>query len=143
MKIGKFGVAVIAFCLGVGISLFGPDVFLRIIHGKPEESVTEVANGPFKVLIRSQDFHHSATVNIDICVSQSSSRTFPKDRAQCFFHGYDFSGLLVRWHSQREIEVSFDSGSLSEFKNYAFVDPKGSLPVEFHITMHDERPYPH
>jgi hypothetical protein len=52
--------------LGLGISLYG---FFRLIQGKPEESVGLVENGAFKILIRSQEFGHSGTVNIDICVA--------------------------------------------------------------------------
>jgi hypothetical protein len=54
-RVGKAGVAVIAFCLGVSFSIFGPDILVRLIHGKPEESVNEVENGPFKILVRSQE----------------------------------------------------------------------------------------
>jgi hypothetical protein len=50
-RVGEVGVAAIAFCLGVGFSLFGPDILLRLIHGKAEESLTEVENGPFKILV--------------------------------------------------------------------------------------------
>ena len=105
--------------------------------GKPEESVTEVKNGAFKMLVRSQEFHHSATVNIDICVAAASSHEFPDSKAQCFFHGYDFDGLSAKWRGEHEIEVSFRDGRLSLFRNYAIVSPDGSLPAGFHITLRD------
>jgi hypothetical protein len=95
----------------VGISLFGPDVLLRFIPGKPEESVTEVENGSFKILVRSQEFHHSGTLNIDICVAEISSRKFPTDKLQCFLNGYDSYKLSVKWKSQHEIEVAFADGT--------------------------------
>jgi hypothetical protein len=137
-RVGKFGVAAIAFCLGVGFSLFGPDILVRLMHGKAEESVTDVENGPFKILVRSQEFHHSGTVNIDICVAETSSRTFPTGKAQCFLEGSDFYKLSAKWYSQHEIEISFADGTLSQFRNYAFVFPKGSNPVHFHISMREE-----
>src|SRR4051812_14914896 len=77
---------------------------------KPKEAVTQVANGPFKVLIRSQEFHNSAIENVDVCVAETSDVRFPKAEEQCFLHGYDFSGLSVKWRSQNAIEVSFRSG---------------------------------
>jgi hypothetical protein len=141
-KIGKFGVAVIAFTFGLGLSFFGPRVFLWVIQGKPAESVTAFENGHFKVLVRSQEFHHSGTVNTDICVAEVASREFPRDEIQCFMHGYDFYRLSVKWQSQQEIDVTFDGGRVSGFNNYAIVSPKDSLPIEFHIVMHDRRPYP-
>jgi hypothetical protein len=104
---------------------------------RPQETFSDVENSPFKVIIRSQEFGHSGTVNIDICVAQVSDRDFPKKSAQCFFHGFDLSGLSVKWHSQRLIEVSFASGWVSFFRNYAFVYPKESDPVEFHTTLCD------
>jgi hypothetical protein len=104
---------------------------------KPEESVTEVKNGVFKVLVRSQEFHHSAIQNIDICVAESSSRGFPNNKEQCFFHGFDFSGLSVKWRTECEIEVSFADGRVSYFRNYAIVSPNRSNPVGFHATLRD------
>ena len=72
-EIGRFGVAVIAFCLGSGLSIFGPSIFDWVSHGKPEESVTELDHGQFKILVRSQEFHHSGLRNVDICVAKSQA----------------------------------------------------------------------
>lgn len=110
-------------------------ITLGACRGTPEQSMTEVENGPFKILVRSQEFHHSAIRNIDICVAETSSRKFPKDEVQCFLHGYDFSALSVKWREQRGIQVAFRSGRVSYFRNYAFVYPKGPVPEEFHITL--------
>ena len=33
--------------------------FMLFARGKPNETITEARNGPFKVLVRSQEFHHS------------------------------------------------------------------------------------
>jgi hypothetical protein len=112
-------------------------VLLGSCKGRLEEHVTEVVNGSYKVLIRSQEYYHSATVNIDVCVAEVSSHTFPTDHGQCFFHGFDFDGLSVKWKSDREIEVSLESGWVSQFRNYAFVYPRGSAPVEFHTILCD------
>jgi hypothetical protein len=101
--------------------------------------MTEVENGRFTILVRSQEFHHSAIRNIDICVAETSSPKFPKDDEQCFLHGYDFSGLSVKCREQRDVEVAFRSGRISYFKNYAFVYPKGPVPEEFHITLREGR----
>jgi hypothetical protein len=107
-------------------------------RGKPEESATEVENGPFKILVRSQEFRNSGIRNIDVCVAETSNRKFPKDESQCFLHGFDFSELSARWRSQREIEVSFRSGRVSYFTNSPSVLPVGSsIPVGFHATLCD------
>ena len=105
--------------------------------GKPEESMTEVENGRFKIVIRSQEFHHSAIRNVDVCVEETSRHKFPRDNAQCFLHGFDFSGLSVKWQSEREIGVSFRSARITHFANYALVSPDGSASVEFHTTLCD------
>jgi hypothetical protein len=128
MSIMRTGVA-------IPVILFG--AMLLTSCGKPEESITKVANGRFKVLIRSQGFHHSAIRNVDVCVVETSDRRFPKDKAQCFLHGFDFSGLTVKWRSPNEIEVSFRTGRVTRFTNYASVSTDGSLPVEFHTTLCD------
>jgi hypothetical protein len=113
--------------------------FMLFARGRPNETVTEAENGPFKVLIRSQEFHHSGTINVDVCVTESSSRKFPNnERLQCFLNGYDFSGLSVKWLSQRDIEIAFDCGRVTSFRNSAFVYPNGPIPVEFHATLRDE-----
>jgi hypothetical protein len=107
-------------------------------RGKPNETVTEVRNGPFKALVRSQEFHHSETINVHICVTDSSNPAFPKSKKpQCFLHGYDFSGLSVKWLSQHNIEIAFDCGRVTTFTNSAFVYPNGPVPVEFHAILRD------
>lgn len=107
-------------------------------RGKPSETVIEARNGPFKVLVRSQEFHHSGIINVDVCVADSSNPAFPKnEKLQCFLHGFDFSGLSVRWLSGRDIEFAFDSGRVTTFTNSAFVYPNGPVPVEFHARLCD------
>ena len=105
--------------------------------GKPEEHVTEVKNSAFKILVRSQEFHHSGTVIVDVCVAEASDSEFPEKRIQCLLRGDDFSGLSVKWLSQREIEISFACGTVSSFRHYAVVSPSGSLPQEFHAILND------
>jgi hypothetical protein len=133
--VGKIGVAMITLCLGASLSFYG---LFRIIRGKPDESVTQVENGSFKILVRSQEFRHSGTVNMDICVAEISSRAFP-GKGQCFFHGYDLDGLSAKWRGQDEIEISFADGYVTEFRNYAYaVDRKSSHTVVFYINMRDD-----
>jgi hypothetical protein len=106
-----------------------------------EESVSAVENGPFKVLVRSQEFHHSGTRNVNICVAQTSSRKFPTVKRQCFLRGFDFSELVVKWRGSHEIEVSFQCGRVTYFTNDAFVYPKGPVPEEFHATLRENCDY--
>ena len=107
--------------------------------GKPEETFTEVKNGAFKVVIRSQEFHHSSIRNIDICVENSSNSGFANKRDQCFLHGFDFDGLTVKWQGPQVIEVAFRSGRVSYFTNSAVAYPGGPVPVEFQILLCDGR----
>jgi len=54
---------------------------------------------------------------VDVCVANSSDHEFPKnEKAQCFLHGFDFSGLSVKWVSGRDVEVAFDNGRVSLVK---------------------------
>jgi hypothetical protein len=112
-------------------------IALSSCRGKPDETVTEVKNGAFKVLIRSQEFHHSGIRDIDICVANTSSHGFPDNRVQCFLRGFDFDGLTVKWQAPQVIEVSFRSGRVSHFTNSAFVYPGGPVPEEFHVLLCD------
>ena len=120
---------------GAAILVILLEAMILVSCGKPEENITEVANGRFKLLIRSQEFYDSAIRNVDVCVAETADQRFPKDKAQCFLHGFDFSGLSVKWRSQNEIEVHFRSGRVTRFTNHASVSPKGSVPVEFHTTL--------
>jgi hypothetical protein len=106
-------------------------------RGKSNEKITEIRNGSFKVLVRSQEFHHSGTINVDVCVANGSSLLFPESKLQCFLHGYDFSGLSIKWLSQQNIEIAFDCGRVTTFTNSALVYPNGPVPVEFHATLRD------
>jgi hypothetical protein len=102
-----------------------------------EQRVSEVKNGDFKVMIRSQEFNNSGSKNIDICVANTSTHAFPNERLQCFFNGYDFDGLVVRWRSPQVIEVSFQSGRVTRFSNSATVYSEGGNPEAFHILLCD------
>lgn len=123
----------------IGVVLSGLLLALMLFgRGKPNETITETKNGPFQVLVRSQEFHHSGVINVDVCVSDSSDPAFPKnEKQQCFLHGYDFSGLSVKWLSQHDIEIAFDCGRVTTFTNSALVYPNGPVPVEFHAILRD------
>jgi hypothetical protein len=112
-------------------------VILSSCRGKPDETIIEVNNGAFKVLVRSQEFHRSGIRNIDICVANTSSPGFPDNKAQCFLHGFDFDGLTVKWQGPQVIEVSFRSGRISHFTNSAIAYPSGPVPTEFHVILCD------
>jgi len=102
-----------------------------------EQSVSEVKNGNFKVMIRSQEFNNSGSKNIDICVANTSTHAFPDKKLQCFFNGYDFDGLAVRWQGSQVIEVSFRSGRVTRFSNSATGYSDGGSPEAFHILLCD------
>jgi hypothetical protein len=127
------------FAVGLALGLIAIAILgTLLVFRTKEEKFAELRNGDFKVLVRSQEFGHSGSVNVDVCVTQSTSQKFPKnEQLQCFFHGYDFSGLSVRWDSERDIVVSFKSGYLTRFTNSAIVTPSGALLVAFHATIHD------
>jgi putative transposon-encoded protein len=135
----RWSVALGALCFLLGTlgSTFLLGIMESCIHGTPKENITEIKRGDFKILVRSQEFHNSAIQNMDICVANSSSTAFPRDGAQCFLHGFDFSGLSARWKTGREIEVSFTNGRVTHFTNSAIVSAKDSLPVEFYVTLCD------
>jgi hypothetical protein len=116
-------------------TIFCALVGLASCHGTAEESVRETVNGQFKILVRSQEFHHSGIRNVDICVAEVSSRKFPTDKAQCLLHGFDFSGLSVKWQSEDEIKISFCHGRVSQFTNDASVYTNGPVPTAFHATV--------
>jgi hypothetical protein len=107
--------------------------------GKPtEENLTEVKNGAYKVDVRSQEFGHSGIRNVDICVADVTSSRFPADTRQCFLHGFDFSGLAVRWSAENNVEISFSCGRVTKFSNFAFIAKNHPVPVEFHATLNDK-----
>ena len=112
-------------------------IFLQGCKRVTENAVSEVKNGNFSVLIRSQEFNNSGIQNVDMCVAQAADHQFPQNKRQCFLHGFDFTGLSVKWQSQHVIEVSFDCGRVDQFRNSAFVYPKGPVPEEFYVTLHD------
>jgi hypothetical protein len=115
-------------------------VLLLGAWGRPDEKITAVGNGPFKILVRSREFHKSGTLIMDICVAEASSRDFPK-RRQCFLSGYDFDNLSVKWRGQREIEISFGCGRVTNFTNNALVYPNGPVPEGFHATLRENCSY--
>ena len=111
--------------------------FLQSCKRTTEESVSETRNGDYKVVVRSQEFNNSGIRNLDFCITEAASHEFPDKKHQCFLHGFDFSRLSVKWASQRTVEISFDCGRVDQFRNSAFVYPKGPVPEEFYIVLHD------
>ncbi len=112
-------------------------IFMQGCRKITEESISNVRNGDYQVLLRSQEMNGSGIRNVDICVAKASDSVFPKDKNQCFFHGFDFSGLSVNWKSQNTIEVSFQCGRVDQFRNSAFVYRQGPVPEEFYVTLRD------
>jgi hypothetical protein len=116
-------------------------ILLQGCVGRTDESITETKNGAFKIEVRSQEVHNSGLRNIDACVADASSQGFSTGKARCFLHGYDFSGLSIKWQSPQEIDVAYDCGTVSLFRNYAIV-PNDLHPTEFHVTLHENCPQP-
>ena len=112
-------------------------ILLQSCKRVSEQTVYEVKNGAFKVVVRTQEMSPSGTQNVDVCVANASSSGFPEKKMQCFLSGYDFDGLSVKWKGTQIIEVSFRSGRVSRFTNSAFAYPGGSVPEEFHTLLCD------
>ncbi len=112
-------------------------LLLQGCKGKPDETRTEVRSGDYKVVTRTQEFHHSATLNVDICVTRATDAEFPSKRLQCFLHGFDFSKLQTTWRSPTEIVISFRCGRVTHFKNSADVYDNGPAPHEFYAFLND------
>jgi hypothetical protein len=102
------------------------------------ESFKYVRNGDYNVVIRDMELAHSGTHNLDICVSLISDKGFPTDESQCFFHGYDVSGLKIDWKPGNEIHIRINDGTVSLFRNYALVSSDPMNPVHFHVSLQDE-----
>ena len=112
--------------------------FFVVSCRKPtQENLEEVKNYSFKAVIRSYEFYHSSLFNADVCVAEANANTFPTDRGQCFLHGFDFSGLSVKWRSERDLEISFECGRVTTFSNFALLSEGREVPVEFHATLHE------
>src|SRR5262249_36767269 len=92
--------------------------FLQSCLYVTEENISEIKSGSFKVDVRSREFNNSGVKNVDICVAETSNSSFPSGQYQCFFRGFDISGLAVQWKSSSEIEVSMECGRVMSFSNY-------------------------
>jgi len=112
-------------------------LLLQACKRTTEESVSETRNGDYKVVVRSQEFNNSGIRNLDFCVAETASHQFPQKKSQCFLHGFDFTGLSVKWRSQRIVEISFACGRVDQFRNSAFVYPEGPVPEEFYVILQD------
>ena len=100
--------------------------------------MSEIQNGRFKVMVRTQEFNRSGSENVDVCVANTSSHEFPDVKtSQCFLNGYEFTGLSVEWQAPSVIEISFRSGRVTHFTNTAFAYPGGPVPEEFHTLLCD------
>lgn len=115
-------------------------IFLQSCRTITRRSVSEIENGPFKIMVRTQEFNHSGSDIVDICVANTSSHEFPDKpdkSSQCFLNGYEFTNLSVKWQGPSVIEVSFHSGRVSHFTNTAFAYPGGPVPHEFLTRLCD------
>jgi hypothetical protein len=103
--------------------------FLASCSGPTASAVTEVRDGAYKVVIRSQEFADSGIFNVDVCIADSSSNEFPTDKRQCVLHGFDFDQISAKWVPGDIVEISFDCGRVTEFSNHALVPFKTELPA--------------
>lgn len=113
-------------------------IFLQSCRKITHQTVSGIENGPFKIIVRTQEFNNSGSQIVDICVANTASQEFPDKRVQCFLKGYDFDGLSVKWRTAAVIEVYFRSGRVTHFTNSALAYPPGdSIPEAFHILLCD------
>ena len=110
---------------------------LQGCRGKPEETFTEVPSGDYKIVIRTQEFHHSGSLNAEVCVADKADTKFPKEKLQCFLHGYDFSDLTASWRSPTEVVISYRCGRVTDFRNSSDVYGQGPAPQEFYAFLND------
>ncbi len=75
----------IVFSIGAALSILQLVAFMLCARGKPDETVTEVRNGSYKVLIRSQEFHHSGSINVDVCGPIAQALHFLRTRSSTVF----------------------------------------------------------
>jgi hypothetical protein len=113
------------------------------------ENISEIENGPFKVMVRTREYNNSGSDIVDICVVETGNHKFPDQpdkTSQCFLNGYDFGALTVKWLDPEVIEVSFHTGLVAHFSNSAVVNREGALPQRFHMVLCDgcglEQKYP-
>lgn len=115
-----------------------PAISLASCRRITQESVQSVAGrDSFKVIIRTWEFNHTGSRNIDMCVADINTTRFPEKSSQCFLTGYDFDNLKINWTGPSTLTVSFSSGRVSHFTNTAFVYHGSPIPVEFHVYLTD------
>jgi hypothetical protein len=112
-------------------------LLLQACKGKPEEMQTAVRNGAYKIVVRTQEFHHSGTVNTEACIAPADDTKFPGNESQCFLRGYDFSDLSTSWKSPTEITINFRCGRITHFTNDPIVDHGGAMPQGFYVYLND------
>jgi hypothetical protein len=112
-------------------------IFIQSCRKVTDLSLSEIENGPFKVIVRTQEFNNSGSRIVDVCVTNTLNHQFPGNGVQCFLKGYDFDDLSVKWQGPTVIEVSFRAGRVTHFTNSALVYPDGSIPEGFHILLCD------
>jgi hypothetical protein len=74
-------------------------IFLQACQTVTRSSLSETENGPFKVMVRTQEYNHSGSDIVDVCVAKISSHEFPDKpdkTSQCFLNGYDFGSLSIQ-----------------------------------------------
>lgn len=104
---------------------------------KPEDRITEVPNGKFKIDIRYREYLKSGTVNIDVCVADRASNEFPTDHGQCFLHGFHFNSVSVKWVSDSNAVITFDCGRVTTYQNSALITADRKVPDAFNAKLND------
>lgn len=52
-------------------------ILLQSCSTVTRQSVSEIDNGPFKVMVRTQEFNNSGSEIVDVCVANTGSHEFP------------------------------------------------------------------
>lgn len=119
-RVGKFGVAVIGFCVGIGVAYLGPHAFSKLLGAgssdRSEEMRVTSPNGKFDAVMIREGYGGGAG-GFDWCVFIVPTGKSAPDDSHAVFRAGELRGEKLVWNQPHLLEIHYDLAEIEEFRN--------------------------
>jgi hypothetical protein len=117
-RIGKFGVAAIAFCAGVGLCFFGPTTWRRLVaEDQAEEMRATSPNGNLDAVMTRQPWGGGAGGFEWRVFIVLKGKAAPQGDSHALFQAGTLTGEKLVWNQPHLLEIHFDVADIEQFRN--------------------------
>ena len=141
-KVGKVGVALIAFCMGVGTCFLVPRLLRKMVdQGGTEEARVTSPGGRFDAVMVREAYGGGAGGFLWYVFIVPKGKTAPSDQSFPIFRAGTLTGEKLSWEQPHLLEIHYDVAEIEEFRNLwgiyevQRVDPEREDPFVVEVKL--------